>query len=49
MTSLLPGDILPSEAAGETGAATGEEAVLAVGRLAVQLVAAQVLEPWAEE
>ena len=30
-TSLLPGDILPSEAAGETGAAAGEEAVLAVG------------------
>ena len=26
-----PGDILPSEAAGETGAAEGEEAVLAVG------------------
>ena len=31
MASLLPGDILPSEAAGETGAAAGEEAVLAVG------------------
>ena len=28
---LLPGDILPSDAAGETGAAEGEEAVLAVG------------------
>ena len=28
---VIPGDILPSEAAGETGAAAGEEAVLADG------------------